>query len=151
MAKESDFTPGEWNLLADSPYLVGLSVIQADYSTAGSSREFFVLSEFCREAKALYGDVELIREILHCRTPEDSDDTQRQQMPLEALMNEIRAIIAIVDEKVPQDEAARFKEFLLEVAYKVAHAYADNVFGLGKKVSEKETAFLGQLKDCLGV
>ena len=151
MAIKPDFTDKEWDLVADAPFLAGISTSMADYTVTAYQKEFVVLTRAYDEAKKSYQGNQLIQAILAERTLHDSDDIDTNSMTSEDFLERISEIARIVDQKSPADEALEFKLFLYEIATKVAMASGEGFLGFGKKVSDKEAAYLERLKGTLAI
>jgi hypothetical protein len=151
MANRSDFTFEEWDLLDDLPYLVGLSVSKADYSSTSYSKEFMALCDACREAKERYESNELLMSILSETMPEDSDDVTKEQLRMEELFEIFGKAVILIDRKCTAEEARQFKEFMYWLAQRVADASREGFLNLGKLVSDKEAEHLEKLKRTFGL
>jgi hypothetical protein len=151
MAKKSDFTYEEWDLLDDVPYLVGISVAKADYSTTSYAKEFVVLCDACRDAKERYKDNELLIAILSERMPEDSDDDMHDHLTMDEFFAILKRALDLIDSKCSAEEARQFREFLYWLAEGVAKAAKEGLFNLGKLISKKEADHLARLREHLGL
>jgi hypothetical protein len=151
MAKKADFSDNEWDILADAPYLAGMGTSMADYTVTAYSKEMIILTKAYEEAKEHYAGNALIQAILAERSFHDSDDVDINNLTSDDFLKKIDEIARIVEKKSPAEECLEFKLFLYEIAMKVAKASGEGFLGLGKKVSDKESDYLGRLKETLAI
>lgn len=161
MAGKSDFTPEEWALLAKSPMLAALVVVAASPSGPfGVIKEMVALAKLVAETKAKGGADALVGAIVADITTregmEQAKPTEIQgKKPEEAkayALEQLKNAAALVDQKAPGD-AAGFKQWLQEVATRVANAAKEGGFlGFGGTlVSEQEEQALAATSAALGV
>jgi hypothetical protein len=161
MAGKSDFTPEEWALLAKSPMLAALVVVAASPSGPfGVIKEMVALAKLVAETKAKGGGDPLVGAIVADITTregmEQAKPTEIQgKKPEEAkayALEQLKKAAALVDQKAPGD-AAGFKQWLQEVATRVANAAKEGGFlGFGGTlVSEQEEQALAATSAALGV
>lgn len=155
MTTKSDFTEDEWSRIVRAPFVAGMAISLADpggpieatketmatlkSATNPPSREQ-LLAEVALEIQAL---------------------TQQKQSPLrgyrptteggpagEQLLEELRAVQALVAAKAAPDEAAAFGRWLVVAAQAAADAAKEGGFmGFGaQQVSEREKAMLDQVR-----
>jgi hypothetical protein len=143
-----------WKKLANAPVLAGMGVSKADFGMISFLREFKALIEGTLELKTKYASNELVQAVISTYEKKDAappEESGEGGVSAEQILAELRQIAGIVDAKASADEARGFKAFLYEIADRVANASGEGFFGTGEKVSDKERAYLGQLKTALGL
>jgi hypothetical protein len=162
MARKSDFTAEEWELLRTAPYLTALAV-----AVAGGSGIFGSLKEAMAPAGAIIeaaqGDNGLLRDI--CNKEEmkaaqeslkgfvkgkDIDALRRQVR--EAALEKVRSALGLLASRDAVDDADAYRHFVTEIADRVAKAAKEGGFlGFGgERVSENERALLADLAGVVG-
>jgi hypothetical protein len=161
MAGKSDFTPEEWALLCKSPMLAALVVVAASPSGPfGIIKEMIAVAKLVAETKAKGGADALVAAVVADITTregmEQAKPTEIQgKKPEEArayALEQLKKVAALLDQKDPGD-ATGFKQWLQEVATRVAHASKEGGFlGIGGVlVSEQEQQALAATSAALGV
>ena len=160
----SKFSPEEWTLIKSSPFLAGLFVTLSDLHSGlfGAIKEGFVPSQAVVEA--LTGASNPVVGSVAASIKEMAGKREKLQPPLsvagkkpEEVKAEVAAqlakISAILEGKVPADQAEGFKSWLVDIARKVANAATEGgFFGFGgQRVSAAETAAINELASSLGV
>lgn len=149
MENSIDFTQEELEMLMDAPFLIGITVSDADVNGASSSRELEALLKACGDAREEYPDNPLIQEVIgNIHWLSDMDEPEDDP---EEVLEHFRNVAKILDEKRPGNEGAEFKKFLIGIARKVASAYGENFLGMGAKVSIREAAMIEKLENALGI
>jgi hypothetical protein len=159
MATKTDFTEEEWARLKRSPFVAGLAISLAD---PGGPIEAF--KETNATVKTVLGAAEsgdhgeLVREIAR----DVKAETQHRKNPLSGykpgkganmgveITDELAAVNRLVTEKAP-DDAADFREWLLQAAQNAANAAKEGGF-MGfkaERVSEGEQQMLDKLRGVL--
>lgn len=161
MAGKADFTPEEWALLAKSPMMAALVVVAASPNGPfGIIKEMVAVGKLIAETKAKGGSDALVSALVSDITTregmEQAKPTEYQgKKPEEAkayALEQLKKAAALVDQKAPAD-AAGFKQWLQEVAIRVANASKEGGFlGFGGTlVSEQEQQALAATASALGV
>ncbi len=134
MAKKSDFSTFEWNLLKDSPYWVQTAINQAEgrMGLIEKRREGKALKNFLGSHKS--GDA-LVTAVLAAQTGKHDVDPKT---PLEKVGNTLEQIADIVEEKSSNRELDAFNDFLMATATAIAEATGENLLKKGDKVSDEE-------------
>lgn len=145
MTKKSDFSSQEWQLIKDGPEWVFAALAAADGNVAVTLK--------MKESKAFKSAVddyrsrsELMAEVLE-DTSKASKETKRAT--LSEAEQAISKINDILDAKVPADEAAEYRRFILSIGQSVAGATGEGAFGLGEKFSKKEQDAMDKIKSAL--
>ena len=162
MALRDNFTAEEWARVVGAPMLAGIAVTAAEPGGLwGAVKESAAVAGAMGRAKAEGGDA-LIGEIVAAYATAEGRDLARGVLKAEArgrkpaevvdaAVNELREVSALVAEKAP-GSAAAFREWLKTVAGRVAEAGTEGGFlGFGgEKVSAAEKATLERLGTALG-
>jgi hypothetical protein len=161
MAGKDEFTPDEWGLLLKSPMYAGLVVVAADPSgPIGIVKEMFAMGKLVAETKArpdadvlvaaLVGDL-ATREGAERAKPAEIQGKKPDEARAWAL-EQLTQVAALLDRKAPGD-ASGFKQWLQEVAARVANASKEGGFlGIGgERVSAEEQQALAATAAALGV
>lgn len=158
MTTKADYTAEEWAALRRAPTVAGFAVSLAD---PGGPIELTKESVAAmRAAGAPPGDEELLVAV-----SQDALAQQQQrhnvlkEIDLKAatvrtqLEDELRGVTAILDAKATPEEAAAFREWLLQAAQASADAAKEGGFlGIGAtRVSEGEKTMLAKLREILGM
>lgn len=153
MTTKDDFSEDEWRIVAMSPFSAGMAVTMADLTLVSAYKEAMALAGKLADSKDAYRDNELLTAVLSQSYESQKQPARKRRSPAEMMSDalaEVARAAALVDSRAPKAEAAEFKAFLYEVAEQVARASGEGWFGLGKKVSGRETECLAELKEILG-
>jgi hypothetical protein len=157
MTTKSDFTAEEWTRVLRAPFVAGLAITLADpggpieatketvatlkAATNPPSREQ-LLAEVALEVQSM------AQQRQH---PLKGFKVTKDSAPGEQVLEELRAVRGVVEEKATADEAAAFKQWLVAAAQAAAEAAKDGGFmGIGAQlVSEREQAMLDQVRQAV--
>ncbi|MGN6129020.1 MAG: hypothetical protein ACTHOK_01620 [Nocardioidaceae bacterium] len=157
MTGKSDFTADEWTRVVRAPLVAGLAISLADpggpIEAAKETMATLKSSTNPPSREQLLTEVAL----------EIQDMTQQRRNPLSGykpaagaspgaqVLEELRAVQAIVSDKADADEAAAFGRWLLSAARAAADAAKEGGFlGFGaEQVSDREQTMLDQLGETL--
>src|SRR5215204_7100013 len=160
MATKANFTPEEWARLLASPMVAGMAITAADPSGLwGLLKEGLSGVQSIVEARQHPNPlVKAIADELAtnegARAARDAMSAHVTSGPLERLkaasLDELRAVVALVDTKAPEDAPA-FKAWLQDLAQKAAEAGTEGGFlGFGGvAVSDAEKATLAEISAAL--
>jgi len=159
MSTKSDFPEEEWTRIVRAPFVAGLAISLADpggpieaaketmatvkSSTNPPSREQ-LLAEVALELNAM---------TQHRQNPLKGYKPVKGEAPGEQILEELRAVQALVAARATPEETAAFGQWLLATAQAAADAAKDGGFmGFGaKQVSDGEQAMLDRLREALVV
>ena len=159
MTTKDAFTDEEWPRVRRAPFVSGMAISLADpggpfevgketmatlrSATNPPSREQ-LLTEVALELQALTQDR---------KNPLADFKPDNGSPPGPQVLDEVRAVAAIVDAKAEPEEAAAFRQWLLATAQAAADAAKEGGFmGFGAvQVSEREQAMLDELRSALGL
>lgn len=163
MTNKSDFAPAAWRRLVRSPLLAGYAVSAADPSGfVGMLQEAFAAARAVADARRGPGDALIKAVAEELLTPSGRAEARENVRSLAqaAGLEEIRGdaldalaeTAALLDEKAGE-HARPFKEWLLDIARKVAEAGLEDTFlGFGGiRMSQKERATLAEIAERLGL
>lgn len=169
MSGKRDYTAEEWNLLVGAPFLAGLACSLADSTPQTFRKEMDTHIQSLQKAKETYKHNELIIAVLeeyykeeddetteefdkNSEEEESVDDSDEEVMTIGERLEELKRVAEIVDRKAQPEEAREFKQFLYDLAYKVADAAGEGFWGdWGNKISEQEKKFLEKLRTVLEI
>lgn len=163
MAKQDTFTADEWALLRMAPTLVTGGMAAADPSgLIGSAKEAAAGVQGMVEAFRAQSSLELFAALAADHSaPGTPDPTllgegtvdQQLQNFKNAVLERVKAAVDLVTRKGSAAEAEAYKTMLVSVADKVANASMEGgFFGFGGvRVSDKERAFMTELKKAAGI
>jgi hypothetical protein len=159
MTSSADFTEEEWTRLKRAPFIAGMAIsladpggpIEAVKETAASLRTVTAAEDGSRG------------ELVAAVAREATQEARRRKSPLAGfkpkgatagveILDELREVHRIVSEKAQPEEAAAFREWLLDAAKEAADAAKEGGF-MGfraERVSEGEQRMLDRLGDVLG-
>ena len=159
MTTKDAFTDEEWPRVRRAPFVSGMAISLADpggpfevgketmatlrSATNPPSREQ-LLTEVALELQALTQDR---------KNPLADFKPDKGRPPGPQVLDEVRAVAAIVDAKAEPAEAEAFRQWLLATAQAAADAAKEGGFmGFGAvQVSEREQAMLDELRSALGL
>jgi hypothetical protein len=157
MTTKSDFSADEWTRVLRAPFVAGLAITLADpggpieatketvatlkAATNPPSREQ-LLAEVALEVQSM------AQQRQH---PLKGFKVTKESAPGEQVLEELRAVRGIVEEKATPEEAAAFEQWLVAAAQAAAEAAKDGGFmGIGAQlVSEREQAMLDQVRQAV--
>ncbi len=145
MTSKAAFAEEEWELLADSPFWVHVSLTS---HRAGGGQ--LVGKEYVRTLDealpAAKGSGQLVKEVVAA----NKDREFTRAATFNTAKQKLEEIGTLLEQKVDdQQEADEFRAFLLSVGQKVAESTSEGLFGLGDKVSSKEVELLDMIKVAL--
>ena len=159
MATKADFTEDEWTRLKRGPFIAGMAISLAD---PGGPIE--AIKETAATLKTVTGaaDAGARGELVAALASEVSEEARQRKNPLagfkpkgalagQEILDELRAVNAIVTEKATPEEAEAYRAWLLAAAKEAADAAKEGGF-LGfraERVSEGEQRMLDQLASVL--
>ena len=140
MTKKNDYSRSDWNAIVSAPMLIAAGVASADGGFLSTAPEMESLQKFLAESKTKYqGHDEFLFLVLSDIKKDWRDDWVK-----------LKQVIAVIDEKVPANEARNYKVFLYEAGVKVAEACTEGWFG-SDPISKKEVIYLEKLKRLLNI
>ena len=158
MTTQSDFTEEEWVRVRRAPFVAGMAISLADpggpieltketsasfkAATNPPSREQ-LLAEIALDIQAMTQERQ--NPLTDFKPTQGSDPRQK-------MLEELRAVSAIVSSKATAEESAAFRQWLLATAQAAADAAKEGGFlGFGAvQVSEGEQNMLDQLRAAIG-
>ena len=159
MTTKADFTDEEWARLERAPFVAGMAITLADPGgPIEAIKESVAALKTVTEAAESGGKSELVDAVAKSVT----EKAQHRQSPLgdfkprgamagEEILEELRAANALVGEKATPEEAAAFREWLLDAAKRSSEAAKEGGF-MGfkaERVSEGEQKMLDKLGEVL--
>ena len=158
MTTKADFTDEEWARLERAPIVAGMAISLADPGgPIEAVKESMATIKTLTEAAQSGGRGELVdavaKSVAERRELKSllGDFKPRGALAGEEILEEIRGVNALVNQKATSDEAAAFGEWLLSAAKRTAEAAKEGGF-LGfnaQRVSEGEQHMLDKLTEAL--
>ena len=162
MAKKSDFTLEEWQLILSLPQVASLYLALASPSgPLGIAQEMIASTRGVAEALKASSGNELI-DAIAADIREKAEKGERLEPPLKPgndlnkmkaqCLQACRDVAALLSQKAPAD-ADRYKQWVYQAAQNSANAAREGgVFGIGgEKVSEAETTALKEIAAALEI
>jgi hypothetical protein len=161
MTSRADYTDEEWERLGRAPLVAGLAITLADpggpFEALKESRAVLTtLLETAREGG--YGDfVQSIARDVAAKAQRRENPlagfTPDRRQPLPAILDELRAVYALLVEKAEPEEVDDYREWMRVASQKAALAAKEGGFlGIGGKlVSQREQDMLETLGEIFGV
>jgi hypothetical protein len=155
MTSKSDFTEQEWERLGRAPLVAGMAISLSDpggpiEAIKESSAALKTLIETARDQNA--------GEFVHAVAQDVAAKAEKRENPmsgfkpershvLDDILEELRAVNALLVEKATPEEGAEFREWLKTAAQRAALAAKEGgFFGIGaERVSEREQKMLDKL------
>ena len=159
MTTKADFTEEEWVRLGRAPLVAGMAISLADSGgLIEAIKESIAAIRTVLEAAQTGSHGEFV----HAVAADVAEKTQHRQSPLggfkpkgrnagEEILDELRAVNALLVEKTTPEEADQFRDWLKTAAQRTATAAKEGGF-LGfkaERVSEGETKMLAKLDEVL--
>jgi hypothetical protein len=154
MTTKQDCTTDEWNLLLLAPVHTTTYLMTADMSVLGTIREMRAMDKFFTESSPPESAGGLIKSLLADIEAKSKNkekpampNAEEGQDPREPARQGLQQVAALVDAKCSPEEAAGFKQWLVEVAQAIAAADKEGGFlGFGgQRISDKEQAALAEI------
>ncbi len=160
MTTKSDYTEEEWNGLMTAPVMAGTYIIAADVSITAMGKEMKGMLKAIQKQDVPEASRDLVGAVV-ADIVAKSSDKEKMEAPemekgpdgLQQILNGIVEATAVLETKSNPDEAAGYKQWVLQVAQATAEAGKEGGFlGIGAvRVSDKEKAALAKLKTTLGL
>ena len=158
MTTKKDYTTEEWNTLTMAPLNVSTYMITADMSAMGAMRELKALSKELKHPNPPETAQELVTSLVadiqaeaKNKEPVETPATEEGQDPREPARQGLRQTAVLLNDKCTTEEAAGFKQWLVDVAQTVAEADKEGShFGMGGvRVTEKEKEAMAEIEAML--
>jgi hypothetical protein len=144
MTIKSDFTPEEWKTVLMGPPAAGTIVATAAHG--GTLRESFAMSKAYAEARAQHGESVLLDEIAAAKPKMDHTLYHSPEELRKAGLGHIRDAVALLESKATTEERDDYRQFVLNLANKVAEAHKEH----GQSVSSAESEAIQEITEALG-
>jgi len=147
MTTKADFTAQEWELVLEGPPAAGLLVITAQ--RGGTLRETISMAKAYAEARQHHGQSELLDEIVAAKPEIDHKRYGSPEELKERSLGHLRDAVALLQGKATAQELGEYKQFVLTLAERVAHAHRERGGG-EDSVSDAERAAIEEITQALG-
>ena len=144
MTTKAAFSPDQWQAVLEGPPSAGIIVATA--ARGGMIRESIALSKAYVEARAQHGESELLDEIVAARPEIDHTKYHSAGELRDNGLQHIRAAVTLLDSKATAEEIDGYRQFVLELANKVAAAHREE----GHGISPGETEAIEEIATALG-
>ena len=159
MSTESDFTDEQWQLLLDTPALVGAATMVCSRSGLGTIKEAFALTRGLLDVSHEHDENQLIQAVVEARTGSQSRewydryrdaDASELEDDVVARCQQLSQLLAGVSST---REAEEFKAWVFSIGFRVAKAASEGGFmGLGgQRISSEEERLLARIAIALGI
>jgi hypothetical protein len=161
MTSRADFTDEEWTRLGRAPLIAGLAISLADPGgPIESVKEYSAALKTLLEAAREGGFGDFVQSVAR----DVADKAQRREnptagftpdrsRPLDAILDELRAVHALLIKKATPGDVEEFREWIRMASQRAALAAREGGFlGIGgERVSEREQQMLETLGEIFGV
>lgn len=148
MTAKADFTEEEWQQVLEAPPSAGLVVIASD--RGGSIRETFSMAKAYAEAHKKPGESALLDEIVSAKPEVDKTRLKSPEEAKQHALQNIRDAVALLKQKASPEEVEAYRQFVLDLANRVAEARKEGFMGLsGERVSEDERSAIDEITAAL--
>jgi len=144
MTTKAAFSPDQWQAVLEGPPSAGIIVATA--ARGGMIRESIALSKAYVEARAQHGESELLDEIVAARPEIDHTKFHSAGELRDNGLQHIRAAVTLLDSKATAEEIDGYRQFVLELANKVAAAHREE----GHGISPGEAEAIEEIATALG-
>ena len=144
MTTKAAFSPEEWKVVLEGPPTAGMIVITAAHG--GMFRESFAMSKAYTEARAQHGESELLDEIVAAKPHVDRTRYHSPEELRDHGLGHIRDAVALLQSKATTEERDDYRQFVLNLASKVAAAHREG----GQDVSPAEAEAIQEIAAALG-
>jgi hypothetical protein len=149
MTGKADFAPEEWELVLQGPPSAGLIVATAQ--RGGVLRESVSIAKAYVEARQHHGESELLDEIVASKPEIDHTRHRSIEELKEHGLQHLRDAVALLEQKATAEEVDEYRQFVLNLAEKVANAHREGPLGVsGERVSDAERAAIDEIAEALG-
>ena len=159
MSTKSDFTDQQWQMLLDTPALVGAATMVCSRSGLGTIKEVFALTRGLLDVSHEYRENPLIQAVVEARTGAQSREWHDRfgDADVSEFENEVVAqceqLSQLLAEVSSTQEAEEFKSWVFSIGFRVAKAAAEGGFlGFGgERISSEEERLLARIAVALGI
>jgi hypothetical protein len=159
MTTRTDFTDEEWARLERAPFVAGMAISLADpggpiealKETMATGKTVLEVAEGGGRGELVDAVAKDVAEKAKARQSPLGDFKPKGALAAEEILEELRAANRLVTEKATPEEAAQFREWILEAAQRAADAAKEGGF-MGfraERVSEGEQRMLDKLRETL--
>jgi hypothetical protein len=139
MTGKTDFTPEEWQVVAEGPPAAGLAVATAQ--RGGTFKESFALAKAYTEVRKEQGESELLDALVSERPKMKHERAHSAGELQEQSLQQLRDALALLQAKATPEEVEDYRSFVLNVANRVAHAHKED----GQEVAPTEQAIIDEI------
>ena len=144
MTTKAAFSPEEWKVVLEGPPTAGMIVVTAAHG--GTFRETIAMAKAYTEARAEYGDSELLDEIVATKPQMDRTRYHSAEELRDNGLAHLRSAVTLLESKATAEERDDYRRFVLTLASKVAAAHREH----GQSVSPAEEQAIQQITAALG-
>ena len=149
MTGQADFTAEEWQAVLEGPPSAGLMV--AASQKGGTFRESLSIGKAYIEARKKHGESQLLDEVVGSKPQLAHTHYHSLEDLKTAALQKLRDAVALLDRKASPDEVEDYRQFVLDVAGKVAEAHREGFLGMsGERVSDAERQAVQEVGEALG-
>jgi hypothetical protein len=145
MTGKADFTPEEWELVAEGPPGAGLVVSTAQ--RGGSFREAFSMAKAYSEARRERGESELLDELVSAKPEVDRTRHGSFEELKGVSLQRLREAVELLERKATPEEVEDYRSFVLALANRVAGAKSEEG---DEPASDAERTAIAEIADAVG-
>lgn len=143
MTGKADFTPEEWQQVAEGPPAAGIAVATAQ--RGGTFSESFALAKAYTEARGEHGESQLLDELVSEKPQVKHERAHSPGELKEQTLQQLRDAVALLRSKATPEEVDDYRGFVLNVANRVANAHKED----GVAVGSDEQAVIDEIASSL--
>jgi len=147
MTSKAEFTSDEWKLVLEGPPSAGMVVITAQ--RGGMLRETVSMAKTYAEARQHHGQSELLDEIVAAKPAIDHTRYRSPEELKEHCLGHLRDAVGLLEGKAAAPEVDEYRQFILNLAEKVAAAHREGRGG-EDPVSDAERAAIAAIAQAVG-
>ena len=150
MTAKADFSADEWETVLKGPPAAALMI--ASSQRGGTFRESYSIAKSYAEARKQHGASQLLDDIVGEKPRMERPHVKSVEELKQDELKQLRESVSLVEQKAGADEVAQYKQFIVELAGRVAEAHREGFLGFtGERVSDAERQAVNEIAEELGV
>jgi hypothetical protein len=131
----------------------GVAVMLLDPGFVSTLKEMNAMIQTLLGAEQRYPGIELIKSI-GTKSKQVEQKAIDPKTPIDAqiqtTLDSVKEALRVIDAKATPEETKAYRQLCLEVAKSAAEASGNGIFGIGRKLSDNEKAYITRLEALLG-
>jgi hypothetical protein len=144
MTGKADFTPEEWDVIAEGPTSAGMIVSTAE--RGGTFREAFAIGKAYTEARREHGASALLDELVSGKPEMDKPRAHSPEELKAHGLQRIREAVGLLEQKATPQEVEDYRQFVISLANRVAGAKSEEG---DQPASGAEAAAIAEITEAL--